>query len=161
MKEKLEIAFFEIESWEQEYLRKKLGNFKLRFFSGILEKKDIRSLQNISILSPFIYSKINNEVISSLPNLKLITTRSTGFDHIDVATATKQKIKVCNVPFYGENTVAEHTFALILSLSRHIHRSYERTMRGDFRLDGLQGFGSVSSFLRYLRVSGTFSPRFI
>jgi D-lactate dehydrogenase len=140
MKKKPEIAFFEIEPWEREYLQKKLGNFKLRFFEGILEKKDIRSLQDADVLSPFIYSKINKEVISHLPNLKLITTRSTGFDHIDLNIATQKKIKVCNVPFYGENTVAEHTFALILSLSRHIHRSHERTMRGDFRLDGLQGF---------------------
>jgi len=91
-------------------------------------------------LSPFIYSKVGKDVLENLPALKLIATRSTGFDHIDVIGANEKKIKVCNVPFYGENTVAEHAFALILSLSRNIHLSHERTMKGDFRLDGLQGF---------------------
>ena len=41
---------------------------------------------------------------------------------------------------YGENTVAEHTFGLMLSLSRKIHQAYSRTIRGDFSLGGLRGF---------------------
>ena len=45
-----------------------------------------------------------------------------------------------NVPTYGENTVAEHTFALMLALSRKIHQSYTRVMRGDYSLEGLTGF---------------------
>jgi D-lactate dehydrogenase len=49
-------------------------------------------------------------------------------------------ISVCNVPYYGENTVAEHTFALILALSRNLHKAYVRTLRSDFSLDGLRGF---------------------
>jgi D-lactate dehydrogenase len=48
-------------------------------------------------------------------------------------------VTVCNVPAYAENTVAEHTFGLILSLSRRIFRAYERTRKGDFRLQGLRG----------------------
>jgi D-lactate dehydrogenase len=55
-------------------------------------------------------------------------------------TCRKKGIAVSNVPSYGENTVAEHTFALILSLSRNIHKAYIRTTRGDFSLDGLRGF---------------------
>lgn len=137
---KPEIAFFEVEDWEQIYLKKKLANFKLRFFNQPIEEVDKKLLKNVSVISPFIYSKIGKNIFEDLAALKLVTTRSTGFDHIDVKAAELKKIKVCNVPFYGENTVAEHAFALILSISRNIHRSYERTMRGDFRLDGLQGF---------------------
>jgi D-lactate dehydrogenase len=70
----------------------------------------------------------------------MITTRSTGFDHIDLAGAKEKKIIVCNVPFYGENTVAEHTFALILALSRRLPESVDRAKKGDFSLDGLRGF---------------------
>lgn len=140
MTKKPELAFFETEAWEAEYLQKKLKGFKLRFFEEVLDKKDLKILNKVEVLSPFIYSKINKDIIDNLPNLKMITTRSTGFDHVDLKEATAKKIKVCNVPFYGENTVAEHAFALILALSRNIHLSHERTMRGDFRLDGLQGF---------------------
>lgn len=137
---KMEVAFFEVEPWEQDYLKKGLKNFSLKFFAEPIEKVALKNLQNASVISPFIYSKINQKILQDLPALKLITTRSTGFDHIDIKAATQAKVKVTNVPFYGENTVAEHAFALILSISRNIHRSYERTMRGDFRLDDLQGF---------------------
>jgi len=140
IKNKIQIAFFEAEPWEKEYLSKRLKVFKLLFFPEILTKKDLSKIKEIDILSPFIYSKISAEMIKALPNLKLIATRSTGFDHIDIKAATKAGVKVANVPTYGENTVAEHTFGLILSLSRKIHTAHERTVRGDFSLEGLRGF---------------------
>lgn len=49
-------------------------------------------------------------------------------------------ILVKNVPSYGINTVAEHTFALLLALSRNLIRSVEQTRRGNLALDGLRGF---------------------
>jgi D-lactate dehydrogenase len=52
----------------------------------------------------------------------------------------KKRILVCNVPTYSEDTVAEHTFALLLSLSRNIHDSYERTRQGDFTCEGINAF---------------------
>jgi D-lactate dehydrogenase len=75
-----------------------------------------------------------------LPKLKVIATRSTGYDHINIAACKSRNILVCNVPGYGENTVAEHTFALILALSRKVQKSYVRVMKDDFSIDGLQGF---------------------
>ncbi|MBU0612662.1 hydroxyacid dehydrogenase [Patescibacteria group bacterium] len=137
---KASVAFFEVEKWEKEYLENELKGHDLKFYEGIVDKKSIREIQNIDIISPFIYSRIDKSVLNSLPNLKLVSTRSTGFDHIDIKAATKAKIKVANVPTYGANTVAEHTFALILSLARKIHKSYERTSRGNFSLEGLRGF---------------------
>jgi len=88
---KPEVAFFEIEPWEQEYIKKGLKGFKLRFFENIIGKKDLKNLKNISVLSPFIYSKVDKNILESLPALKLVATRSTGFDHIDVAGADKKK----------------------------------------------------------------------
>jgi D-lactate dehydrogenase len=140
IKSKKKIAFFEVEPWEQEYLKKRLKGFELNFFPDILSKKDLAQIKETEILSPFIYSKINKEVLKSLPNLKLVVTRSTGYDHVDVKAASVAGVQVANVPTYGENTVAEHTFGLILSLSRKIHTAHERTVRGDFTLDGLRGF---------------------
>jgi D-lactate dehydrogenase len=75
-----------------------------------------------------------------LPKLRMIATRSTGFDHIDLAACQRRRIVVANVPAYGENTVAEHTFALILNLSRNVHKSYVRTLQNDFRIEDLRGF---------------------
>jgi D-lactate dehydrogenase len=74
-----------------------------------------------------------------MPGVKLVATRSTGYDHIDLASCAARGIPVCNVPRYGENTVAEHTFGLMLTLTRNIHKAYLRTVAGDFSLKGLEG----------------------
>jgi|SRR3989344_4048563 len=94
----------------------------------------------IDLISIFIGSRISVAVLDALPNLKLITTRSTGYDHIDITACKQRGITVCNVPAYGENTVAEHAFALILALSRKIFQTYERTEKMNFSRDGLEGF---------------------
>jgi len=134
------IAFFEIEKWEEEYLKQKLKKHSLRFYEEPLTADNAKEAKGCDAVSVFIYSKVDKEVLGQLPGLKLIATRSTGFDHVDIEECKKRKIPVCNVPFYGENTVAEHTFALVLSLSRNIHKSYLRTLKGDFSIRGLEGF---------------------
>ena len=136
----MKIAFFEIKGWEKKFLRKRLKGHQLEFYNGPLNSENVNKIKNFDIVSVFIYSKIDKHILSKLSRVKLIATRSTGFDHIDLNECRRKGITVCNVPFYGENTVAEHTFALILSLSRNIHKSYMRTIRSDFSIDGLRGF---------------------
>lgn len=134
------IAFFEIEDWEKKYISEKLLGYDFYFSGEPLFRENMTATKECQIISPFIYSKINKEILSQLPELKFISTRSTGFDHIDLVAAKEKNIIVSNVPSYGENTVAEHTFALILDLSRKIYKSIERTKKGDFSLNGLRGF---------------------
>lgn len=134
------IAFFEIEEWGKEHIKKALKKHKLFFCKDKLTEKNVSKIKDVDVLVVFIYSKINKNILNNLPKLKLITTMSTGFDHIDLEECKKRKITVCNVPTYGENTVAEHTFALILAISRKIPDSIKKTRKGDFRLTGLRGF---------------------
>ena len=133
------IAFFEIEEWEKPYLKEKLKGHKLYFFDDVLNENNVNKAKDLDIISIFIYSKINKKILDKLKKLKLISTRSTGFDHIDLKECKKRRITVSNVPQYGENTVAEHTFALILNLTRKIHKAWERTRRLDFSQTGLRG----------------------
>lgn len=136
----MKIAFFEIKDWEKEYLQKKIKDCTIEFIYEPLNIDNVDNINDYDVISVFIYSRVNKQVLDKLKNLKLITTRSTGFDHIDVTECKKRKITVSNVPYYGENTIAEHTFALILSLSRNVHKSYLRTLRNDFSIKGLKGF---------------------
>jgi D-lactate dehydrogenase len=136
----MKIVFFEVEEWQKDYLQKKLSGNELSFFAEPLSSDNVNSAVNCPIISPFIYSQINEDILEKLPNLKMVATRSTGFDHIDIKEAEERKITVCNVPFYGENTVAEHTFALMLALSRKLPDSVEKARKGDFSLEGLRGF---------------------
>jgi D-lactate dehydrogenase len=132
----MKIAFYETKDWEAEHLRRLLAGHDLCFTGERLGGAP----EDTEALSPFIYSRVTADLIAKLPQLKLVATRSTGFDHIDLAACAARGITVCNVPSYGENTVAEHTFALILALSRKVHQSYVRVQRDDFSLEGLRGF---------------------
>jgi len=135
------IAFFEMEPWETDYLSKYFSTEEAKFFSHKLTANNAIEYQDTKIISTFIYSELSKKVIDSLSALKLIATRSTGFDHIDLAECKRRDISVCNVPSYGENTVAEHTFALILALSRNVHKAYFRMRSSaDFSFAGLEGF---------------------
>ena len=111
----MNIGFFEIENWERKLFRKAFPKDKLIFSTGLVKPN-----KNLEVISIFVNSKIDENLLSKMPKLKLITTRSTGFNHIDLEACKKRKITVCNVPVYGENTVAEHAFALILGLSRKL-----------------------------------------
>lgn len=92
------------------------------------------------ILGVFVNNKVDKTVFDKLPKLKMIATFSTGFDHIDLKEAKKRKIIVCNVPTYGENTVAQHAFALILALSRKLFQSVKTVKEGVYDYHGLRGF---------------------
>ncbi|NCQ19128.1 MAG: hydroxyacid dehydrogenase [Ignavibacteria bacterium CG_4_8_14_3_um_filter_37_9] len=138
---KTKIAFFEITSDEKRYIKKQFdNNFELFFYKDKLDEENISLIKDVDVVSIFIYSKITQKIIDDAKKIKLIATRSTGFNHINLNEAQKNKVCVCNVPYYGENTVAEHSFALILALSRNVHKAYVRTMQGNYSLEGLRGF---------------------
>ena len=137
----LKINFYEVRPTDKRFLSKALkGKFQLDFYPDPLTNKNADTAKGADILSVFIYSVLDRDNLAKMPNLKCIATRSTGFNHIDLKYASDHGITVSNVPYYGENTVAEHTFGLILTLSRNIHKAYVRTMRNDFSPEGLEGW---------------------
>jgi D-lactate dehydrogenase len=135
------IIFLETESWEEEFLKKSCPpQWKVRFYPEEADRIALEKIKDAEILSVFIYSDLDASLLGRLPNLRFIATRSTGHDHIDADVCRQRGILISNVPTYGANTVAEHAFALILSLSRKIYEARTRTIHGDFSFRGLQGF---------------------
>ena len=141
------ITFLDVEPWEAQ----QLSALCPRDWAIDVRSQDIghaaTELAGTEVLSLFIYSRVRNETLSRLPKLRLITTRSTGVDHIDLEACRSRGIAVANVPDYGENTVAEHSFALMLALSRRIYEARSRTLRGDFSFQGLMGFDLMGKTL--------------
>ena len=136
----MKIAVFELEDWERETFRKlEEGHDVLMSGKSVQEETEGRFLEAKAI-SPFIYSKLDADALARFKNLKLIATRSTGFDHIDLDYCRQNNITVCNVPTYADQTVAEHVFALLLGISHRIPEAVSRTQRGNFSQEGLQGF---------------------
>jgi D-lactate dehydrogenase len=134
------IVFFEIEEWEKDFIRKSFPDKKILFSANKAHDETSNELFNASVISTFIYSNLDKITLSKFPNLKLIATRSTGFDHIDLAFCKEKNIYVANVPNYGAHTVAQHTFALILAISRKLIPTVDQSRRGHFDLEGLRGF---------------------
>lgn len=104
-------------------------------------QQEIHALETSAIeaLCVFIYSTMTKEYLDQFPNLKIICTRSVGYDHIDMLECEKRGIIVCNVPDYGSHVIAEHVFALLLSTIRHIPAGDVRTQAGVFDYRGLRG----------------------
>jgi len=75
---------------------------------------------------------ITTEVINAANNLKLIAVTATGFNIIDIATAKKRGIPVCNVPDYGTHSVAQHAFALLLEITNHVGTNVASVQAGDW-----------------------------
>lgn len=99
----------------------------------------VDACKGADVISCFIYNKFPRAVIERLPNLKLLCTRSVGFDHIDIDACKERGITVCNVPDYGSHVIAEHVFALLLSTLRHISEGDRRVQSGVFDYHGLRG----------------------
>jgi D-lactate dehydrogenase len=86
------------------------------------------------------FGRVTAEVLARLPRLKLVVTRSVGYDHIDLAEAKRRGIAVCHVPDYGAHMIAEQAFGLLLAVARNIVRGHNRYERERLFSDrGLQG----------------------
>ncbi len=136
----MKIQYFASEDWEKEYVAGKLAGNEVVFNDGPLSNFPDLTDNAAEALCIFIDSKIGAEELDRFPAVKLIATRSTGFDHIDLEATKARGITVTTVPFYGENTVAEFAFALLLALSRRIPEASEIVKRGGFSPTGLRGF---------------------
>jgi len=136
----MRIVIFELEEWEREAF-KDLEKKHQVILTDQAIKKEINSAHlSAEIISASLGSDMSAESLQRFKQLKLICTRTTGFDHIDLNYCQQKSITVCNVPHYADCTVAEHVFALILAISHKIVDSVERNRAGNFSLKGLQGF---------------------
>ena len=141
-------TFFGLQLWGEDgmaHLRDseklKAAGVEVTFNPDTLDRNHLPAKADFDIAGVFMASKVDEMTIAALPNLRLITTLSTGYDHIDLKAAAAKGIVVSSVPAYGANTVAEYAFALILALSRKVCETRDRVhFDGKFSTEGLVGF---------------------
>jgi D-lactate dehydrogenase len=136
----MKIVVFETEPHEAPAFDALKDKHELTLVPGPIRATNAAEFADAEAISTFIYSVLDRAALEQLASLRLIATRSTGFDHIDAAYCGERGVTLCNVPTYGDNTVAEHVFALLLTISHRMLEATERARNGPFSPQGLQGF---------------------
>jgi D-lactate dehydrogenase len=150
----MKVVVFEAEDRERSAFDRLRPAHEVVFVTDPLKPSNVKEHPDADVVSTFIYSELGLNVIEQLPKLKLIATRSTGYEHIDIKECSRRGVAVCNVPTYGANTVAEHVFALLLAISHRLPEAIERAQRGHFSPFGLQGFDIAGKVLGVVGTGG-------
>jgi D-lactate dehydrogenase len=139
----MKTAIFSIHGFDQPFLEKaNTGKHDFTFYQEQLSKQTAHLAKGFDAVALFTSDTADAEVLKILKTcgVKFIALRSVGYDHVDLATAAKLKMKVANVPAYSPHAIAEHAVAMMLALNRKLIAAYNRVKRYDFHLDGLTGF---------------------
>lgn len=140
----MKIACFSTKSYDREYFDRflpKTGH-TFSYFEAKLDLDTVSLAQGHQGICSFVNDHIDEEIIKKLNllNIKLIALRCAGYNQVNLKAAAESGIKVVRVPAYSPEAVAEHAFALILTLSRKTHKAYNRVRENNFSLEGLTGF---------------------
>ena len=140
----MRIAVYSAKPYDREFLdaENKNRNFELSYFEDPLTIETVSYTGDFEAVCVFVNDHLDRDVIAKLAenNVKLIALRCAGFNNVDLAAAQDHAIKVVRVPAYSPYAVAEHALALIMTLNRKTHRSFNRVREGNFSLNGLIGF---------------------
>ena len=115
---------------------------ELRFFEDRLTVSTAALAAGCEAVCVFVNDTVDAEVLAILARqgARLVATRSTGYNQIDVAAAERHGIAVVRVTDYSPHSVAEFAVGLLLAVNRKIARASVRTRDGNFDLEGLMGF---------------------
>ncbi len=111
--------------------------------SSLSDEADINfeEIKDAESISVFVHSiDVNAGLLAKFPNLKMVATRSTGYNNIELYYFKKKNIQVCNTPAYGGTTVSEFTFGLILDLIRKISKSAKDFKENSPEINKYMGF---------------------
>jgi D-lactate dehydrogenase len=142
----MKIVVFETELWARAAWNRMKRDYDVKLLEEFLTSDNAGEHSGVEVICTDL-SRLDADTLEKLKNTKLIATQSTGVDKIDLEYCMANGISVCNVPAYAEIAVAEHVFALLLSISRHLSEAVERTRKGNFSLDGLMGFDLCGKIL--------------
>ena len=140
----MKVVFFSTQPYDIQFfnLYKDDFGFELVYFESALTKKTAALAENAEAVCVFVNDKLTSEVIDllALQGVKIIALRCAGFNNVDLEAAKRNGIKVCRVPAYSPEAVAEHAVAMLLTLNRKTHKAYNRVREQNFSLHGLLGF---------------------
>lgn len=137
------VAFFDTKPYDVESFNRTNADygFEFHFYQERLSLKTEPLARGCDVVCVFVNDEVNSAVVDALhkDGIRLIALRCAGFNNVDLRRA-QGRIPVVRVPAYSPHAVAEYAVTLMLCLNRKVHRSFNRTREGNFKLDGLEGF---------------------
>lgn len=140
----MKVAVFSTQQYDRDFLSaaNAAHGHELVFFEARLCAETCQIAAGFAAVCVFVNDTLDAAVLHRLAEqgTRLIVLRCAGFNNVDIAAAQACNVRVVRVPAYSPHSVAEHSVALMLTLSRNTHRAYNRVRDGNFALQGLLGF---------------------
>ena len=115
-------------------------NYEITYFESKLNSETASLTKGFDVVCIFVNDKADANTLKTLEEngVKVLALRCAGYNNVDIEH--KGKLKIVHVPQYSPYAVAEHAVGLLLSINRKLYKSYQRTRKYNFSLDGLLGF---------------------
>ena len=133
--QRMKIYFVDMQPTEKQFFQDKFPGHEVLFAASIDEAG-----ADADVVSTYIRERIDGAFLDAHPHLKLLATRSNGVDHIDLDECRRRGVVVSTCHGAESNTVAEHTFALILALARRLDEVRQANKQPHFYFDRLRSF---------------------
>jgi D-lactate dehydrogenase len=142
---RMKIVFFSAKPYDRLFFEQANAayGFHLTFLETHLGPHIVQAVEDgTEAVCVFVNDRLTRPVIQVLAakGVKLIALRCAGFNNVDLEAAREHGLRVCRVPAYSPEAVAEHAVALLLTLNRKTHKAYNRVREQNFSLNGLLGF---------------------
>lgn len=136
------VVVYDAKKYDEKSFEIYKDKYEFIYFKDRLSSSTAILAKGADAVMCFVNDELNDEVLTTLSSFNIhgVFLRCAGYNNVDLLSAYKNKIHVARVPAYSPYAIAEHAFALILSLNRHIHKAYIRSRDFNFNLEGLKGF---------------------
>jgi len=134
---------YSIHGFDKQFLEEaNNGKYTLGFTEKALSLETVDLCQGYVAIAVFSSDDVSAKVLEKLAEygIRYISSRSVGYDHVDLQKAKALGIKVANVPEYSPYSIAEHGVAMLMMLNRKLLEAQRLIEIQDFRLDTLVGF---------------------
>ncbi len=139
----MKILFYSCHNYIKPLIVEKFKDYNdLVYTSQLLDEQSVELSKGMDVISVFSRDKVSRDILKklSINGVRLVCTRSTGFNHVDLDAADQFNIQVARVSAYSPEAIAEHTMAILLHLSRKLSQSEKQISQFNFDLDNLVGF---------------------
>jgi len=142
----MKILFFSAKPYDSQFFEQSNEHYgcELEFWETHLGPHIVDAIKKdtYDAVCVFVNDKLTEPVITALAQkgVKIIALRCAGFNNVDIEAVKKHGLRLCRVPAYSPQAVAEHAVAMLLTLNRKTHKAYNRTREQNFSLNGLMGF---------------------